>query len=199
MSKTPFNARGITELGLQRSLASLSAEPEQAGALYLQLQGKLIRYFAWNRCPQPETCADEVLDRVARRLDAGEQLDHPLSYIHAVAHRVLLEAKRKERFAGLPIHEGIAPPPALGHDEATLACLDHCLQALPPESRALLLEYYTPPNGNRGLARQQIADRMGIDVNALRNRVLRLRRNLERCIENSRAGYVNLEKDEELE
>lgn len=180
--------RGMTGEGLKKLLASLSDDPERAGELYLHIQGKLIRYFTWNSCPRAEDLADEVLDRVARRLNEGEQIDRPISYILGVARRVLLETKPRNLQGELPLDANVAQPTATGHDEAALACLDRCLEKLPPESRALLLEYYSPGADTRVAVRQGMADRMGLAVNALRNRVLRLRRNLELCLHDCRDG-----------
>src|SRR2546430_9912870 len=53
-------------------------------------------------CAHPEDLADEVLDRVARRLNEGEQVERPISYTLGVARRVLIETKRKELAAPLP-------------------------------------------------------------------------------------------------
>ena len=60
--------------------------------------------------------------------------------------------------------------------------LDECLEAIPPESRAMLLEYYSAEAGERIRVRQEMADRMGLSANALRNRCLRLRKNLQECM-----------------
>lgn len=183
MARPPSNQHGITEDGLRRLLAALSDDPDKAGKLYLLLQRKLIRYFQWNHCPQPELSADEALDRAARRFAGGEQVRDPVMYVLGVARRILLENKRRNWDLELPVKGELAQPSPLGHDETNLARLDSCLAALPPESRALLLEYYGPSSEDRAVARQNMADRMGLDVNALRNRVLRLRRNLERQME----------------
>lgn len=183
MARPPSNQPGITADGLKRLLATLSADPEEAGKLYLLLQRKLIRYFQWNHCLQPEASADKALDRAARRLAGGEQVREPVSYVLGIARRILLENKRHNWDFELPIRGELAQSITLGHNEINLSRLDSCLEALPPESRALLLEYYGPSSENRAAIRQNMADRMGLDVNALRNRVLRLRRSLERKME----------------
>ncbi len=60
--------------------------------------------------------------------------------------------------------------------------LDPCLKKLPAESRALIVEYYSGKGGALIEARRQMALRLGLSTNALRNRALRLRRELEECI-----------------
>src|SRR5258708_1209212 len=133
-------AKGLTEDGLKKLLKSLSEDRERAAELYLRVQAKLIRYFSWNTCAHPEDLADEVLDRVASRLNEGEQVERPIPYILGVARRVLIEAKRKELAAPLPRELTGATPAG---EDAMMPCLDRCLEELPPESRALLLEYYS--------------------------------------------------------
>lgn len=174
----------MTAPGLKRLLDALSEDHERAAELYLRIQNKLIRYFAWNHCPHPEELADEVMDRFARRLEAGEQVEKPVSYILGIARRVLLEAKPKGWIAAISPTEEMPEPPTLENDEELLQCLDSCLEALEPETRAMLLEYYD--GGSHIGQRQQMADRMGLSSNALRNRMLRLRRNLEICIKERR-------------
>jgi len=176
---------GITEQGLKNLLLVLSDDPERAAEVYLRVQGKLIRYFRWNTCPNPEELADEVLDRVARRVSEGEQIQSPTSYALGVARRVLLEAKLK-----LPLHplEGDIAEKVGAENKTSLDCLDACLDELPPESRAMLLEYYSADRSERVRIRQAMADRIGFSVNALRNRCLRLRRGLEECMERCGKG-----------
>jgi len=173
----------MTNLELKAFLALLSDDPERSAELYLVLLGKLIRYFAWNLCANPEELADEVIDRVARRVAEGESIQSPISYVLGVARRVLLESKPKVLFLPLDGEAGIATEP---RDDAELQDLDRCLEELEPESRAILLEYYSADGAARVRVRQEMADRMGLSVNALRNRCLRLRRGLEECIERRR-------------
>lgn len=169
----------MTENGLSKLLALLSDDSERAAELYLNLQGKLIRYFGWNQCPTPEELADQVLDRVARRVSEGVQIDNPIAYVLGVARRVLLESK--PRVVLLPL-EGDFAAGTETQEAADLDCLDHCLGEFAPESRSILLEYYSANDRERIRVRQSMADRMGLSVNALRNRCLRLRRQLEECL-----------------
>jgi DNA-directed RNA polymerase specialized sigma24 family protein len=179
----------MTEAGFKKLLSLLSEDEERAGELYLHMHGKLIRYFTWHACAHPEDLADEALDRVSRKLEDGERVEQAISYILGVARRVLLEQRRSLLTAArLPDDRTLAGPEADEADEAVMGCLDGCLNKLPPESRALLIEYYSPEASARAWVRQGIADRLGLSLNALRNRVLRLRRNLETCIAECQKG-----------
>jgi DNA-directed RNA polymerase specialized sigma24 family protein len=171
----------MTEQGLLKLLASFSEDPDRGAELYVHVQRKLVRYFRLNGCVDEEKLADEVLDRFARRLCEGERVERPISYVLGIARRVLLETKPL-RIAGIPEIERVSAPGVA--DNEGIGCLERCLDELPPESRALLLEYYSAEAVERIRLRQRMADRMGLSLNALRNRALRLRRNLEVCIEN---------------
>ena len=177
--------RGMTKDGLERLLALLSPDGERAAELYLHLQRKLTRYFEWNACANPEEFADEVMDRVARRVLEGEVIQSPVSYVLGVARRVLLESTSKMLLLPLEGDVGAVEEPT---QETTLARLDDCLDQLPPESRAMLIEDYSAEAGERIRIRQEMADRMGLTANALRNRCLRLRKNLEECMQKKAKG-----------
>jgi DNA-directed RNA polymerase specialized sigma24 family protein len=180
---------GMTEAGLKMLLTHLSSDKERAGELYLHMHGKLVRYFSWHMCAHPEDLADEALDRVCRRLETGEQVEQIISYILGVARRILLEQRRSLLTQGTLLDERTLTRPAEeGADDSIMECLEWCLEKLAPESRALLVEYYSPEASSRAWVRQTIADRLGLSLNALRNRVLRLRRNMETCISGCRQG-----------
>jgi DNA-directed RNA polymerase specialized sigma24 family protein len=68
-------------------------------------------------------------------------------------------------------------------DEEALRCLEDCLEQLPPETRAFILDYYAGDGQDRITNRRRLADEMGTGLNALRNRALRLRANLQECVQ----------------
>jgi len=66
--------------------------------------------------------------------------------------------------------------------EAAVAALDGCLDQLGARARVLILDYYGADGAQRIRARQKLAGELGSSLNALRNRALRLRETLERCV-----------------
>ena len=56
-------------------LTALNPDPEQAGIKYEQIRRKIIRKLEFEGSSEPEEHADEVFNRVARRVTEGEQLD----------------------------------------------------------------------------------------------------------------------------
>src|ERR1700759_1242376 len=62
----------LTREGFDRLLDCLDPDREKAGQQYEIIRSKLIHYFDWRDCPFPEEHADETINRVIRKLDAGE-------------------------------------------------------------------------------------------------------------------------------
>lgn len=153
-------------------------EPERAGAAYEKIRRRLIAVCASRGCREAEECSDEVLRRVTRkvcRIDEGWDGNDPVSYFLAVLDYVLKEYWRR-RPAPPP------PPPLPPADESAHACLDACMGLLPPEQRGLLLRYYQGEQRAKIDHRRQLADELGVGLNALRIRVHRLRGSLAKCV-----------------
>jgi DNA-directed RNA polymerase specialized sigma24 family protein len=176
---------------LQVLLAHLDPSPERAGALYNRHRQRLVQYFSWERASDPEALADDVIDRVARRLHEGEAIPRLGSYFLGVARLVALEDRRRGAQTGASLQEYYRQ---MRQDHSgsvdtqrELRCLDTCLAQLPPDRRALILEYYGGDPKTRIEARQRLGYRLGLQPGALRNRALRLRESLERCVAECRA------------
>jgi DNA-directed RNA polymerase specialized sigma24 family protein len=179
----------LTPEAFDKLLASLDADPETAGEKYEQVRGGLVCFFEWRGAPFPEDHADETLNRVARKLDEGDQVNDPFSYVYGVARLVLLEvykSREKERaaLAHLPTTNQPSPHDSEPSDESRrYDCLGQCLDALPPESRNFLTAYYQGERQTKIENRKALADRLGIPLNALRLRARRAREKLEVCVE----------------
>ena len=63
-----------------------------------------------------------------------------------------------------------------------LRALHACLDELPDDARALLLDYYRDAKSKKVTRRRQLAKAQGISLTILRSRVHRLRKLLERRI-----------------
>ena len=175
----------MTREGLDHLLAALAPNPDAAGERYERIRGKLIRFFHWEGSLSPEEDADRTIDRVARRIGEGETIRDLNGYFHGVARMVLLESlreRKKQPLALDPADPVAASSTGSDSKETMFECLDQCLDGLPPESRGLLLEYYHGDKQARILHRKDLARRLRIDLNALRNRALRLRERLEGCL-----------------
>ena len=61
----------FTATALERLLARLDADADRAAEAYEVLRQTLTRFFDWRGAHFPDECADEAINRLARRLDAG--------------------------------------------------------------------------------------------------------------------------------
>lgn len=187
----------LTKDALDKLLALFDRDPERAGRKYELMRAKLVRFFQSRRLSLPEELADEVMNRIARRLEEGEviRLETLADYFYGVAHNVLKEFMRS-------VEKTIPSLDALPHlarhsehpdhlqerlaerirSEQRLECLESCVSKLEPETRKLILSYYEEEHGRKVRNRRQLAEAMSIPMNALRIRAHRIRARLEKCV-----------------
>lgn len=166
-------------------LARLSSDPERAGEAYEELRQMVVKFLECRGVAFADELADEVFNRVMRRVANGEVIENLPGYCFSVARFVVMErahAPEHRRVAMDDLPPLVAPEAEAEDEDARLACLQSCLQSLPPDSRALIVEYYQDTKRAKIDVRQGIAARLGITRNALSNRMLRLRTQLETCI-----------------
>ena len=173
----------ITADGLARLLRRLDSDRDRAASEYERLRRTLIRFFSWRGASEPDFCADEAIDRLARRLEEGVIVDDIGTYVRGIARMVLLERQRAPVPA--PIEALDPPGEATQHepDEGVVECLDACLAALPAEGRSLVLAYYEGERGAKIANRRRLAKSLGLSDAALRSRVQRIRDRLEECMQ----------------
>lgn len=175
----------LTAEALAKLLACLDPDTEKAGELYEAIRQKLVKFFDWRGAHFPEDYADETLNRVTRKIDEGDVIQDVATYCHGVARLVFLEKlkspdSRRTDFEELP--PLAAAEPEIEEPDARQECFNRCLQALPAESQQILLQYYQDEKRSKINHRVTLAERLGIPLNALRNRMQRLRDKLEQCI-----------------
>ena len=182
----------LTIQGFESLLKSLDPDTGRAGERYELIRRKLVRFFEWHRGGPAEDRADEVIDRVVRRLERGETIraDDPTGYFFGVARNVLREhwdSQKRERRALSAVEAAARETaeeaiPEGAEDERASECLQLCLGRLAPDRRRLVLRYYQGEKAAKIRARQELAEALGIPQPALRLRVFRIRENLERCV-----------------
>jgi DNA-directed RNA polymerase specialized sigma24 family protein len=174
----------LDQESLDRLLTALHQDRTAAGVQYEKLRLRLIRFFEWEKCAIPDCDADETLNRVARRLAEGEEIHSVVAFTLGVARFVLRERQAETRRHQRAAEEiaALAAPPARETDSRLLACFQTCFARLPEETRSLLRRYYGGTEGARIAARNLLARELGVEQNALRNRVFRGREKLMACI-----------------
>jgi DNA-directed RNA polymerase specialized sigma24 family protein len=174
----------LTQEGFDQLLAQLDNDRQQAGTKYEALRRRLVKLFEWRGCSFPEDLADDTINRVARNLEAGEKVRDLAAYCAGVARLVFLESLRtrqqeQEVLRAVPGSSGIPTD----ESDQRAECLERCLRELPQESSNLIVQYYHEDKHARIEARQDLATRLGIPLNALRIRAHRIRARLEGCVE----------------
>jgi len=182
----------LTQEAFDALLASLASDREHAGEQYETVRRKLVRFFELWGSVAPEDHADETLNRVARRIANGEQVRDITGYLVGVARKLALELlKEQKKHHVARDHPGPALLASEPSDESSQlhTCFETCLGRLSAESRALIVEYFRTDKRARIENRKALADRHGIQLNALRIRIFRIRTQLETCVsECLRAG-----------
>lgn len=173
-------------------LARLDADPLAAVEKYEVLRLKLIKCVAWKGCPesQADEIADTVLDRIAIRIEKGEQIENMNAYACQVLRFVWLEHGRKVQEATTPGEEFpdiVVQPdiPVLIEPDVRMNCLRVCLNEVVPDEndRVIIVGYYDTDAGAKlKEQRRGLAERFGITMGALKVKACRIRARLETCI-----------------
>jgi len=189
--------RVLTQLAFARLLDWLDDGVDSHGEKYLEMRRRLVSYFDRRNRPDADELADETFNRIARTLgQSGMIATRPQArYCYVVARFVLLEGFRRDRKHvpfDAPRDADISRTRRIGlvevdHQrdirEQRLDCLDRCLEELRPDQRDLAIEYYRGANRQRIERRRDLAERLGITMNALAIRACRLRDALMTCVE----------------
>jgi DNA-directed RNA polymerase specialized sigma24 family protein len=179
--------RKLTPEAFTKLLAELDPDPETAGGKYEELRLQLIRFFEWRGASFQEELADETLNRLARKIDEGEEIEkNVLAFSLGIARFVFLETlkspdNRRTEMKGLA---KIAAPPERWEegDDLWVVCLRECMRRVSEENRELIIEYYQDEGRAKINDRKMLAARLGISPNALFSRAKRTRDKLEECV-----------------
>jgi DNA-directed RNA polymerase specialized sigma24 family protein len=167
-------------------LQRLGTEDRLGESIYEELRRRLIVFFQLHVPAEAEALADATFDRLAHKLEEGTTIRDVRQYALGIARMLLLEARTRLAREQQAIHD-----PSLAPDydeersrrkELVFAALSECLEQLGPNSERLILAYYGEDGGGHIPARRKLALHFGISLNALKNRALRLRQTLERCV-----------------
>jgi RNA polymerase sigma factor (sigma-70 family) len=178
----------LTKEAFDSLLVALDADRDSASEKYILVRRNLVRFFEGRGCRFAEDHADEAINRVAKKLEGGEEIHDLNSYSYGVARMLLLEIfkerEREERALNeLPALRLVETDPAETEiADERLECLNHCLGRLPRESRMLIISYYQGDNKSRIENRKRLTESLGIPNQALRSRAVRLREKLEGCL-----------------
>jgi len=175
----PKRSDSLSSTDFERLLTWLDHDRERAGLEYEKVRRRLTTIFTARGCRIAEELADETIDRVSRRV-ADIQASYEgnqLLYFLGVANNVHHEYLKRPTLA--------IPAPLLSdrEEEQTHDCLEQCLGKLTTRSQHLIRQYYAADKSAKINLRKSLAQQLGLTSNALRARALRIRENLQNCIE----------------
>jgi RNA polymerase sigma factor (sigma-70 family) len=182
--------RDPTTEELQQLLAWL----ESAGLKYETIHFRLIRFFIFRRCVDAETLADEVMNRVAVRIEkVVETYKYPIHCFLGFAEKVYREYLR-DRLRQSDIEPPVPSPPnnksELERKEKEDACLTRCMEELSLAEANLFRRYFQYEKSAKIRARKKLAVELRLTANALRIKAHRIRRRLRQCMVDCLAEIV---------
>jgi hypothetical protein len=152
---------------------------------YLETHERLTRLFHIKGCNRPEDLADEVMDRVAKKLPSLRTPDPDhiavlLGFARNVLHEYWRERAPFEEMSDLSKEPSGTNETAL--KEMRALCLENCLGKLGDNNRYLLLEYYQYETGGKIRHRKAMAEVRDTTLNALRLKACRLKSVVTDCV-----------------
>ena len=181
----------LTPEAFERLLSRFDSDREIAGQKYENARRKLLEFFAARGSHTPDQHADETLNRVARRIAEGEEIENLDKYCYGVAKFLWMEASRRQAKEPVALDDDFVLPATTDTDdeirlrierERRIECFEKCLRKLPADSRNFIVEYYREEKDLKIEQRKRQAERLKTTLNALRLRASRLRRELGECI-----------------
>lgn len=157
----------------------LDSDRVRAGEKYEEIRKSIIMIFTRRGSLDPEELADEVINRVAFKVEeiAATYVGDPARYFHGVAINVFRESLRKKTPTEIwPLGD------SADEKEAKLSCLEQCLETIGQENREVILLYFQAQSTYKSDFRKELAAKMNITLNTLRMRVHRVRMELKECI-----------------
>ena len=183
----------LTGEAFEGLLRSLDADRERAGEKYEQTRRKLIEFFEARGCHAPVEHADETINRVARKIYEGEEIQDVARYFYGVARLLWMELLRERAKNPVPL-DAVAPPSTRSTKETEeieeeraererrVGCFETCLEQFTPDNRTFIIAYYREEKGAKIESRKAQADALGVSLNALRLRACRIKSILEKCV-----------------
>jgi DNA-directed RNA polymerase specialized sigma24 family protein len=179
----------LTQHRFDLLLSHLAIDTADSASRYEMLRGRLVVFFSRRMVAFPEDLADEVLDRLARRLEEGEAIARIEGYALGIARHILQEhyvRNDRETAAGEEFHGNVSRQTLTTDEEEAeeirLERMKHCFDRLPRGDQKLLSEYCLAEGSSKIAVRKRLADARSMTQAALRKRVFLLRGMIQRCM-----------------
>ncbi|MGC2237747.1 MAG: hypothetical protein WA584_16405 [Pyrinomonadaceae bacterium] len=188
-------------------LASFDDDREKASLIYEDIRKRLMRQFKVNQSLIAEEQADEVFNRIARKISQENFIldrENPYPYFHQTARYVLLEYQRQNRrrilgFDDLNASDEPAYNPVEAFEKAHeklktelgLNALRQCRKSLKSQELEVLDNYNSAAGKDKKYLHQQLAAGLGKSQNALKISINRTRKKLVECAKKKLAIILN--------
>jgi DNA-directed RNA polymerase specialized sigma24 family protein len=173
--------REVTREKFASFLEWLNPDRDLAGEEYERLRFRLCTFFSQRQCRFADELADETINRVILKV-SEERIENKIGYCYGVAKNIFRESLRKER-THLDIDDITIAAKDPEAQSFSNECLDKCLEKLSPESRDLLLEYFSEVKQAKIELHRRISDGLAMTQTALRMRVMRTKQKLKICVQ----------------
>lgn len=180
----------IDETAFERLLDWLDPNRGKAGKIYKDIHTRLTKFFECRRCYHAEVCADETMDRIGKKLKAGQQIkaDNKYLYCLGVARNVQKECWKIKPHCSLEdlllqqqlLKESEEPDQEETEKqlhEQKIKCQKECFENLPSDDRLLMILYVQ----GKKREREKLAKQYELVISALTLRVFRIRERLRAC------------------
>jgi DNA-directed RNA polymerase specialized sigma24 family protein len=171
----------ITQERFAGFLAWLGPDESSAGEEYERLRFRLCTFFSQRQCTFADELADETINRVILKY-SSEAIENKVAYFYGVARNVYRESLRKERIH-LDIADVAIAAKAPEEPSFSRECLDKCLERLSPESKSLLLDYFSEARLAKVQLHRRISESLDMSQTALRMRIMRTKQKLKTCVQ----------------
>jgi hypothetical protein len=183
-----MNKAGLTKEGFDKLLLWLDPDRNKAGEKYEKTRLRLIRIFACRSCCDPEDLADQCINVIVAKIDwlIENYRGDPALYFYGVAKKIYRETLKPKSLPEPP------PPPDNTEIEQKCSCLAECLkQELTSAECDLVLKYHEKNKQEKIRLRKQLAQELGISINALRIRIWHMHARLRPCVERCMRQFLN--------
>jgi DNA-directed RNA polymerase specialized sigma24 family protein len=167
-------------------LDRLDSDRETAGSKYEAIRLMLMKLFENRNITGSTDHADEVINRLTRKLIEGAEIQSLTAYALGIARLYIKEVLRGHKHVALEDEEwskrlSVAQPSVDEGESQHERCLTQCLDTLKHDDRELILQYYEEDKEARIDHRKVLADKLGMTTITLRTRACRIRMRLEEC------------------
>jgi DNA-directed RNA polymerase specialized sigma24 family protein len=172
----------LTGEAFENLLAFLHPDRDTAATIYLRLRLKLTKFFEYNVASNPDDEADEVLDRLTKKITEGQNIQNVDAFAYGIARMVLVEFRRKRFRKEKALSHLLYDLQLIAREqdiELRHECLTQCLAHIMGERSDLLLEYYRSGSSEK----RELAARLKVSENALRLMVFNSKPKLKKCLQ----------------